>query len=142
MENETIQERDRRDAIKEIRKALDSATKAQSMGEISQADFLLLLGHIVDFLNSQYGALERTMKRQEEDHRLITNPHGENGVTLKDLYKRSTNNKKWIQAGLMVLLGLALTQIWNVSLRLASEKKTDRQFEELVRKLDAQKAQP
>ncbi len=129
----TDQERDLRLAIDGLKKSIDESRKSGA-GDVTQADILLLLGHIVDLLNSEYGMLTRMMTRLDRHEKAIVGSNGDS-VPLRDLTEAFKARKKWHKAILTIVLGLVLTTIWNIASRTRSQDSIEKKLDRLMLQL-------
>ena len=133
MENEIerIRSDQERDLHEEITKLLSNIEESKlKPGEISNADLLLFLGHIVSILDSEWGTMHRMLRLLESQQALLNNPHGENGVTLKDIFEQGASRKKIMKK----ILGVAVSALAGIIIQMIISYSSDREAD---RKRDA-----
>jgi len=137
---EQIVQKHVREAIEEVLRKVEQRRLESPEKPIEPALLLFVLARMLEIMGSEWGILERVIDRQEKQHSFLHNPHGENGITLKDILESGRRNRKWVQAGMLILLGLALTQIWNIVARTQSQNDVDKKLDQLILKANEVKA--
>lgn len=125
-------QRDVREAINNIRKIVDeSQQKEPELLDVHE--LLLMLGHVVSILDSEWGTMMRILERQQGHHDLLMGK-SEDSLTLANLYKESLVRKRLQKYVLAVIIGTLILIGWLVMQNHQANRQRDQMMELLLKK--------